>query len=254
MSGDWSSVIGVSLVLALGMGAVSALRRRGALAPEYSRKLLHVGMGLLTLAFPLLFAEPAPVLFLAGIAVLWFAAVRYSSLLRRHFSSALCDVSRSGWGEAHFAVGAGLAFLIADGDSLCFFLSVAILTFADAVAALIGQRYGVLPGAIRFGGKSLAGSTAFFAVALVCSVVVLHAAGWPVERVTAVAITLAALTTGLEAISERGFDNLWIPVGAALLLRHMRDPGSVLPWSLLLPLAVVIFAAAAVRLVAKEQT
>ena len=50
--------LGITLVLtALGIliGTVKLAGRSGALSPEWSRKLVHMGMGFVTLAFPWVF-------------------------------------------------------------------------------------------------------------------------------------------------------------------------------------------------------
>ena len=57
-------LIGMGLMLTLLCGFMMGLKAasvRYALHPELLRKLLHVGLGLVTLSFPWLFARPWPV-------------------------------------------------------------------------------------------------------------------------------------------------------------------------------------------------
>lgn len=210
------SLLLVGAALPLAMAALSAGRCRARLSPEGARKLLHVAMGLLTLAFPWLFASPGPVLALTALALAWFAAVRRLAPLQARFGPVLSGVARPGWGEGCFALGAGLSFWLAQGSVLLHCLPMAILSFADTAAALVGRRLGKS----RRGGKSLAGSAAFFCVALGCGLAGLALwAGWPPARAWPLALGLAGLTTLLEALGRRGLDNLLVPLGALALLR-----------------------------------
>lgn len=227
-------LVGITLVGA--MAGLSAGQRRFGLPAECARKLLHVAMGLVTLSFPWLFSSPWPVLALALAALAWLAAIRRGKALRRCFGPVLEGVGRPGWGEGYFVLGAAATFLLAQDSPLFYCLPMAILSFADAGAALIGQRWGRQPGAVRFGGKSLAGSSAFFAIALGCGVVALQAwEGWAPSRSWPHALLLALVTTVLEAMARCGLDNLLIPLGALMLLRLEAE---ATPAALLLHLGV----------------
>jgi phytol kinase len=136
----------------------------------------------------------------------------------------LSAVARPGRGEIYFVLGTSLTFLLCGGNALAFVLPMAILTWADTAAALVGQRLGGRHGALRIGGKSLAGSSAFLVVALAISLLGLSLAGWPPAQASLLSMLLASTTTVLEALARRGADNLLIPVGAALLLRSIVDP------------------------------
>jgi phytol kinase len=224
MNASWLLLPPVLASLALAMAALSALQRAGRLSPEGARKLFHVAMGAITLAFPWVFSGPAPVIVLAGAACAWLEGVRRIAPLQRVFGSVLSAVARPGRGEIHYVAGTAASFAIANGSALGFCVPMAILALADAAAAVVGRRYGTRPGAIVFRTKSLAGSSAFFAVALAVSLVGLEFAGWPDAAAVAVALLLAGLTTLLEALAGDGADNLLVPVCAALVLRALTDP------------------------------
>jgi phytol kinase len=219
MSDSWLPIALIGALLVGSMAALSGLRDAGRLSPEAARKSLHVGLGLTTLAFPWLFAEPTPVLALAALACLWFEGVRRSPPLARRFGSVLSAVARRGRGETHYAVGTALTFVAADGSVVSFCLPLAILALADAAAALVGRALGARPGAVCFGSKSLAGSTAFYIVALVVSVVGLILADCSLPAALGAAVVVASLTTILEGVASNGADNLLIPVTAAVLVK-----------------------------------
>ncbi len=231
----------VAALMVFTMRFLSVARNAGLLPPEYARKFLHVAMGAMTLFLPWLCADPAPVVLLAGLACVWFEFVRRRTLLRRDYGAVLFGVARTGRGETHFVLGTALTFLMADGSALMFCLPMAILTWADAAAALVGQRFGSRPGAIRLGPKSLAGSSAFFAIALAVSLLALSIAGWNAMPALAVSVLLAGATTVVEAVARNGADNILIPLVAALLLRSL-DQDMALPGTIALPIGLALLA------------
>jgi phytol kinase len=217
----WLGVALVAVALVLTMGVLSTPRSQRVLGAEPARKLMHAGIGLVTLGFPWLFGSAAPVLWLAALTLSWFELVRRVAPLRRRFASVLLSVARPGRGEACFVAGTALAFVIADGNALVFCLPMAVLAFADAGAALVGQHVArrLANGPAR--GKTLAGSAAFFATALLCAVCALALAGWRAVDLVVMGLLVAAATTLVEALAGHGSDNLLIPVAAALLLRFV---------------------------------
>lgn len=205
-------------LLVIVMTALSAAQEAGLLAPEPARKIFHIVMGLGTLPFPWLFADPAPVLWLAVLLCVWFDVVRRFAVPRRRCGAVLFAAGRLGRGEIYYVVGAALTFVIADGNALLFCLPMAILALADSAAALIGQHFNRNSDGFGADGKSFAGSGGFFAVALVASVVGLSLAGWAPAQAIGVSVLLALITALLEAVAGRGTDNLFVPLGAVLFL------------------------------------
>jgi phytol kinase len=225
----WIGVPLVAAALVLTMALLSTPHSQRVLGPEPARKLMHAGIGLVTLGFPWMFSSALPVLVLAVLSLIWFEAVRRVATLRRRFASVLLSVARPGRGEACFVAGTALAFLIADGSALVFCLPMAVLAFADASAALVGQHATRrrADGPIR--GKTAAGSAAFFATAMLCASVALALAGWAPAALVASALLIAAVTTAVEALADHGADNLLIPVAGALLLRLLPACTGVAP-------------------------
>jgi len=214
-----TTALGMLAVL-VALGALFAtarfLRLRGT-DPERSRKLVHVGMGIVALSFPWLFATPLPVDILAGAAGLGMLAVRVVPALQRRFGCVLHDVNRRSYGEFAFIAGIGIAFSIAHGDLLVYELPIAVLTFADSAASLVGGAYGSHRFRTFDGFKSLEGSAAFFVVAVACVAFPLAVFG----RTDAlpIAIACATLLAATETASPAGLDNVTIPVLGEILLR-----------------------------------
>ena len=215
----WAAIAVILAAFLLLVAVVLALHRFARTPPELTRKLLHTGSGLLTLSFPLLFAELWPVLLLCAAAALLVAAFKLLPAVRRHGGAAIDGVNRATFGELYFPISVAVVFGLSLGQpALLFVIPILVLTVADATCALVGLRYGL----IHFEGaaKSLEGSVAFVVVAFLCIHVSLLV--WsPVGRVESLlmAATMALIVMLLEASAWRGLDNLFIPIGGFFLLR-----------------------------------
>ncbi len=219
--------LGIGLTLAALVGLLATLhvyQRRRAPDPEVGRKLLHVGAGGLMLTCPWVFSEAWPVLLTAGVSVVGLLALRVSGSLRRRLGGAITGVARKSLGEIYFLPGMALLFVLSAGDALLFCVPMLILTLADAAAALIGMRYGRHRYAATEGEKSVEGSLACLIVAFLSTQVPLLLFGHvgPAESLL-IALTLGLAVTLLEAVAWRGLDNLFIPVGACVLLKALLE-------------------------------
>jgi len=218
-------LIGMSFVFAIFGMLLMALRRyqrRCEPHPEIVRKLMHLGMGLVTLSLPWLFAEAWPVLALAALVITLLIALRVSHRLRQALGRVLCGVERRSLGEIYFAASAAILFALAKDDVILFCVPMLILTLADAAGALIGLRYGKRRYRTPDGEKSLEGSITFFVVAFLSAHVPLLLTT-DVGRVESllIAATLGLLLTLVEAMAWRGLDNLFIPLGGFVLLSSL---------------------------------
>lgn len=211
----WLGILLVLTVLAASMALLSAAARRLGARAEAMRKLLHVGMALVTLSFPWLFSSAWPVILLACASVAWFRLLRASDWLEARFGYALRAAQRDSRGEIWFACGVCLAYLWSAAEPVAYCIAILVLALADTAAALVGQRFGRarrMPGGAR---KSAAGSLAFFAVALAVAFAGLRGvAGLPLGDALIAALLVATITTGIEAILGDGLDNLFVPLGA----------------------------------------
>ena len=107
------AILAFSGAFALHLAAAVVLRRRG-VAGEWTRKLMHVGMGLATLSFPWLFDEVWPVLVLTGGFVIVMLALRFLPGL----GGVVTGVSRVSWGEVYFPVAVGGLFVLTRGRAV----------------------------------------------------------------------------------------------------------------------------------------
>lgn len=213
---------GIALVFGVLAGLMMALRlwqRRYARHPELARKGLHVGMGLVAVALPWVFAGPWPVIALCAVATAVMLAVRFIPPVAERFGGVVGGVERASLGEIYFPIAVGVTFAAARGDKLLYAVPMLLLTLADATAALIGLRYGAHRYRATEGRKSAEGSLAFFGVAFVSVLVPLCVAEVDWRKTMLISATLGLLVMALEAIAWRGLDNLFVPLGAFVLLK-----------------------------------
>ncbi len=194
--------------------------------PEVVRKLMHVGMGLLTLSLPWLFDRPWPVMVLAGICIVLLTAAKFIKPL----GDVIGGVERASLGDVYFPISVAILFWAASwartplvhSRIILFCIPILILTLADAIAALVGITYGAHRYSGIEGEKSAEGSLAFFALAFLSTHVPLllltDDQQMGREKVLLISLTIGFLVMLLEGIAWRGLDNLLVPLGAFVLL------------------------------------
>jgi phytol kinase len=212
----------ICVVLVAGTGMMAGLSIYQAIQaphPEFSRKLLHIGTGLLALTFPWMFESAWPVLVVVGAFMFVLCATRMPGTLRRWLGGALIGVDRASNGDLWFLLAIGLVFVLAGDHTLFYIVPILVLTLADAAAAVVGVAFGRLRYSTIAGAKSLEGSAAFFGVAFLCAGIALLVSGdYDYRECFAIAAALAFATTILEALSNKGLDNIFVPAGAYLVL------------------------------------
>lgn len=229
--------------LAILLVGLKAAEKRGRLHPESLRKGVHVGMGLVVLPLPWVFDRTWPVIVLAILACGAMVATRSIRSLRGGIGTVLGGVKRDGLGEIYFPIAVTVLFLLGRADWLLYVVPILMLTLADAVAALVGVRYGQLHYQTSDGHKSLEGSLAFFVVAFFSAhlpLLLLTDTGR--AEAVLIATILALLVMMLEFAAWRGLDNLFIPLGAHAFLRlYMGENTGLLLFHLLVAVLLMAF-------------
>lgn len=208
--------LAVSGGIVLLMVVAECWRRFGDPPVEWTRKLVHLGSGVLATGFSWWFGSPWTVLALGVGFVALLLATRASGILR-----SVHGVERRSAGDILFPVATLVTFVMAWrlGQPLFYSLSIAILTLSDTMAAIVGRTYGLQHYRVDTERKSLEGSVFFF----LTSFLVLHLGlllGTDLGRLECVLISLwiSSMTTCFEAISVDGTDNMFVPLGTLFLL------------------------------------
>jgi phytol kinase len=206
-------VITIAACLAL-LVAIELLSRQGRLKMEAGRKLAHVGGGIIMLPSAWLFQSHWPLLVMAVLFTgMLLAAKRMKLLVPLHPSP-----SRT-LGTVVYPVGIYLAYLLSQGEVPTYLIAILIMTLADTAAAVVGGRFGTTGWIICGSVRTPQGSLAFALVALMVTAGVLgFAGGLPGWQTLALAGTISAALSIVEALSPNGLDNLTVPVAAALFI------------------------------------
>ena len=223
-----------SVLVLLGlMGLVRHLASARQIGAEVQRKLIHIGTGLYALVLPFLFPDRWPVYLLVAVTLLVMLVLR---LPNSRLGATLHGVERQSYGDFLLAISAGVCLFLAGDQLYLYVLPIAVLTLADAAAALTGSTYGTKFFRVEEGEKSVEGSVAFFIVTLLISITTLMLmTPFPPANILVISAMVAGFGTLVEAASWQGFDNLFLPVGLLIFL----SAHGVSPLSDLLRLAVV---------------
>ena len=216
----WIAAMFVLTLLGGMIGGLYGLARRTGLPGEATRKLLHMGMGAAMLALPALFATALPVVLLAFVATAVLAALRWVPALRRSLGQVMHGVDRDSYGELCYPAAVAALFVLSGGEPVLYVAPLLLLALADAAAALVGRTYGLWRYAAPDGEKTFEGSLAFWVVA-VSSTYLAVLLLTPAAPATALllALLVGSLTMLLEAVSWKGLDNLFVPLGGLFLLK-----------------------------------
>ena len=188
--------------------------RLGKPKPEWTRKFVHLGGGLVCLFFPFLVKSPWVVLAMAaGLAGLFAVGARTRLL------TSLYRVERRSRGSEYYPLAVFLVFLMASDRHWLYVSSLLVLAVADAFAALVGSQYGAIRYEVEEEQKSLEGSLVFLTITfLALHLPMLLMTDLPRAVCVLAALLVAVLLTGMEAISLRGADNILVPICACVIL------------------------------------
>ena len=226
----WAGILAVLTVLALSMLALRRAQLRRRLTAEQTRKGLHIAMSAVALAMPWLFDALWPVVTLSVLAVGAMLAVRFVPFLRKEVGGVLHSVERVSIGDLCFPIAIVLLYWLTADSPVLYAIPILLLGLADPAAALIGSKHGLSPYTTEEGHKSREGSVAFAFIAFLCVHVPLLVFT-PVGRAESIwiAAIVAVLATIVEAVSWRGLDNLFVPLGAfAILIRLLTFDATLL--------------------------
>lgn len=184
---------------------------------EITRKIVHIGTGLITLSFPLVLTTHWSVLILTVSFVAILGISKKFKLLK-----SINSISRISRGSVLYPIIIYLTYWIFTifDDVLFFYLPIFILAICDPIAALTGKKWPFGKYKIFKETKTLMGSMCFFISCLIIAMafVIPLRENW--LEIICVTIFISFITTLVEAASQKGWDNLFIPlsVTASLLL------------------------------------
>ncbi|WP_069790425.1 diacylglycerol/polyprenol kinase family protein [Cyanobacterium sp. IPPAS B-1200] len=207
------SILLVGLYLGILILVSEILRRYYQANSEITRKIVHIGAGqVILLAWWL--NIPSHLILLASIGASIVAILSYFLPILPSVNG----VGRKSLGTLFYALSIGILTFLFWDKSLPQFTAIGILimTWGDASAALIGQKWGKNKYQFLRSTKSWEGSFTMFVVsAIVILIILFFVYPWQYYFVI-VALLTALIATILESFSIVGIDNLTVPVLSAI--------------------------------------
>ena len=199
------------------IGLAEGLRKWRGYSVEFTRKFIHIGVGMWAYGTVLLFERRT----FALIPPAAFIAINALSYWQGTFK-AMETGEKGQLGTIYFPISfVALIWLLWDRPHLLV-ASLMPMTWGDALAAVVGQRIGRRRYTVFGSRRSLEGSAVMFLTSWVATLVALLLLSQiPPLTAIAVAAVTALGASVVEAVSPWGIDNLTVPAVSALLLVWM---------------------------------
>lgn len=213
----WPGILLGTLYIVALLGVAEGLRKWRGYGSDFTRKIVHIGVGMMNWWIVYLFDTPWPFIALCVVFVLInFLDWRYGLF------AAMTSSDRSNLGTVYFPLASAVVAYFLWSFPPLFVAAMMSLTWGDGLAAVIGRRYGrrfYRSGAVT---KSLEGSAAFFVAGFLATWLALWILPGEPDISPLAALAPAglavALATILEAVTRWGLDNLTVTAAAAAVL------------------------------------
>jgi phytol kinase len=222
---DYTALL-VSYAYVFGVIGLAELLRRISQRPsEFTRKFIHIGVGMWVVGTVFLFET----WYLALIPPITFVIINALSYWRGAIKAMEAE-DRANLGTIYFPISFAAVVYYFWSQPVLMVASMMPLTWGDALGAIIGQRYGHHNYKVGGQTRSVEGSVAMFFWSWVSTSLALYIMpylsgkpliNWLVALIYGGAVALAC--TLVEALSPWGIDNLTIPAAAVLVLHALRN-------------------------------
>ncbi|MBQ0755038.1 MAG: hypothetical protein KBT87_13250 [Gammaproteobacteria bacterium] len=185
------------------------VRAAGASA-EWTRKLVHIGACTSIALYPYFGMNRYQLAVIAAGFAIFLYLVRGTWVTR-----SIAYVERHSFGEVMMPVSVVITCLL-DVNYLVFMCAYLVLGFSDSLASLVGQHFGRREITFFRSSKTYVGSVAFFSSCMIIILLVPWFSGVLSWRAFGFFVLLSVMLTLMEAVSQKGTDNLFLPVAGVL--------------------------------------
>jgi len=209
----WGLVLSFVYVFAI-LFAAEGLRKWRGYPIEFTRKFVHIGVGMWVGGTVLLF----PSRYAAVIPPLSFVALNYISY-RRSVFQAMETGERENLGTVYFPISFALLILWLWPQPALLVAALMPMTWGDALAAIAGKRWGQHKHPFAGSLKSWEGSLTMLLaswLSVLLALFLLSSSSWGTALGGALVVALAAAV--VEAVTPWHLDNLTVPLVSALAL------------------------------------
>lgn len=227
ITGYWAGLV-VLVCFGIMIGAIKLAKKKFNI--HSARKAFHRGGGILAMTFPWVgkwnYILPAILLACVVLIILRLTTKYKKNKESASYGDFLYDTgSLKSYGEVVFPMVMAFLTWITKLDPFLFVTPMAILTFADSSAALVGAKYGKTNMACTGEDKKTqCGSMVFFATCMIivpiCSFLLTDLSWY---KIVIISLMVAVSATIFEMTASRGMDNLLIPLTTFLMLKSLKD-------------------------------
>lgn len=217
MSQDTIALIASFIYVFAAIGVAEGLRKWRGYPAEFTRKFIHIAVGMWAYGTVLLFETRT----FAIIPPLSFVIINGFSYWQGTFK-AMETGEKGQLGTIYFPISFAVIIWLLWGSPHLLVACLMPMTWGDALAAVIGRRIGQRRYTVLGSTRSLEGSAVMLLVSWVTTLVplLLFASISPIAAAVIAAVT-ALGATAVEAVSPWGIDNLTVPAVSALILALM---------------------------------
>ena len=214
---NWLSLV-LAIIYVFGIiGLAELLRRWRGYSSGFTRKVIHIGVGMMSWGLHLLFDNP----WFFIVTAMIFTVITYLDW-RYHFFAAMASSDPSNLGTVYFPIAAAVvAYLFWDQPPLMV-AALMPLTWGDGLAPVIGKLYGRREYRVHTSTRTVEGSMGFFVMGFIFTWLALWVIGGSPEISPAAAIlpalVVTLVSTLVEAVSIWGIDNLTITAVSIIIL------------------------------------
>ena len=219
MKSDWLALAAAYVFVFSAIFAGEGLRKWRGYSTEFTRKFIHIAVGMWSIGTVLLFQN----WYFAIIPPITFVVINYISYRQETFK-AMETGERGNLGTIYFPISFVLVivlFWLTREDYYPSFIVAALMpmTWGDAMAAILGKRFGQYKYRILGSTRTMEGSLTMFLFSWLTTFLALFFFP-PLGLLTSLlyALIVALVATLVEALSPWHIDNITVPLSAALML------------------------------------
>ena len=214
MKSDWLALVLSYVYVFAAIGTGEGLRRWQGYSTDFTRKFIHIAVGMWSVGTVLLFEN----WHFAVIPPLSFVVINYISYRRETFK-AMEAGEKGNLGTVYFPISFALIIYFLWARRHLVVASLMPMTWGDALAAILGRHYGQYKYSIRGFTRSLEGSLTMFLFSwLATFLALLFFPPLGGQLSLLYSLIVAVIATAVEAVSIWHVDNLTVPLLSALLL------------------------------------
>jgi phytol kinase len=219
MRSDWLVLVLSYVYVFAALFAGEGLRRWRGYSTDFTRKFIHISVGMWSIGTVLLFEN----WYFAIVPPLSFVVINYISYRQETFK-AMETGERGNLGTVYFPISFTLVivlFWLTRPDRYPGLVVAALMpmTWGDAMAAILGKRFGQYEYHFLGSTRTMEGSLTMFLFSWLTTFLTIFFFP-PLGLLTSLlyALIVAVVATLVEAVSPWHFDNITVPLSSALIL------------------------------------